>query len=306
MKKIMFLILAVSAFFIVLIYQNNITDNVPVSNSDEIPLYVTKDPQPAPSRLDKKINNADADNENSAQFDESSVINKKDRRLIRTKQEIEEMRAVMEKRELEQSAQSLYSSYSESTLAELAEQGDLMAIKQLHHRVMQEIKDAPRPTGTELTAEYARWQQETVMKMDKYVYEAILYGDRELLGQGARLFQRSLSTGNTEDARATALDELAFYEFTRMRGDVLGGHLRTEGAVRHFERQHGPLQLSDTEKTAIQGRAEQIYNELERKRMDVGLGPFDNTVAEWELKQVEAMRQNTIEVRRIPTDRNSS
>lgn len=291
MKKIVFLISVVTAFFILWIYQKNSTDHTSVTTSSNSFHFAKEDVETAHVRSDKKSANDNADTGISEKNISKPDLSEQPGHLQYSEQDLADRRAWIEKREREESTQRLYSSYEESVLIELADQGDLMAVKQLHHRIQQELIEAPQPTGSEMTAEYMQWQQQTVDKMDKYVYEAILLGDRELLGHGARLFQTYLGAGTGTDARARALDSLAFYEFANMRGDVLLGQVGPEGAIRHFERTHGPLQLSDSEKAAVQSRARQIYDELENKRIELGLEPFDNTVSEWELKRAESMRQ---------------
>lgn len=289
MKKIIFFISVVTAFFILWTYQKSFTDNTPVATPNNHSLSATKGREAAPVSSDKKSLHDDVD----VSTQSVSARGKSEQLLYSplTEQDIEETRAWMEKRELDEYARNLYSSYDESVLTELADQGDVVAIKQLYHRSMQELMDASQVSGAEMTAAYIQWQQQLFDKVDKYVYSAILHGDRESLAHGERLFQRYSGAGFDPDTRAMTLDSLAFYEFANIRGDVMLGHIGTEGATRQFERTHGPLQLSAAEKTAIQNRARQIHDEVENKRIELGLGPFDNSVSAWELKRVELMRQ---------------
>lgn len=287
MKKIVLLLSAVAAVFLFWFYQKITVDDLPFVKSNEAIPIAIHSIQERPPTFEE---NFEAQNAVSAEEAHAWAEYEKYKHLLPTEQDFEDMRVASQKRELEDSAQRLYASYSESMLIDLADQGDLMAIKQLYNRYLHALLNDPKAGGV-VTIESLDRQQQAHDRVEKYLYEAILHGDRELLERGDRLFVTHPDPVNPANARAVTLDNLAFFEFVGMRGKRWESYHRKISVVNVAEMLNGPLNLSEAEKAAIHNRAQQIYDELESKRIELGLGPFDNSVSQWELKSLESYRQ---------------
>jgi hypothetical protein len=77
----------------------------------------------------------------------------------------------------------------------------------------------------------------------------------------------------TEEKSAAAIEVLALYNVAKLRGDRWINITMANSFVRMNN-----IQLSTDDKQKIELRSQEIYNQLQAKRTELGLGDFDNSV----------------------------
>lgn len=156
-----------------------------------------------------------------------------------------------------------YQGYDMETLSRLSDSGD---IKAMH--VM-----ADRATSFD--------------DMKKHLWRAAVYGSTEALIQlGA---SNENSNGSIKELpgdrqREKILEILSYYEVAQMRGDWWGNITSAPSLIERFK-----VDLSENDKQLIRQGAEQVYNNLQAARNDLGLGEFDNSVPDSVIKFYEEM-----------------
>lgn len=162
---------------------------------------------------------------------------------------------------LEQQDEKIYESYDIATLESLSNNGDVRAMTHLAERYAKDFIDKGEPDkGFELR--------------NQLYFKAASYGSTDaLLKLGL-----AANTGTLKSrfqGRELALEALAYYEVAAIRGDRFGKVLLGSLPVRENE-----LALTDADYAYIETRAEEIYQGLQHKRHELGLGEFDNEVPE--------------------------
>lgn len=185
----------------------------------------------------------------------------------------------------------VYPHYSKAILMDLAEQGDLLAIKELVYRYLHGQPEYLEGDSREVTDKNRVLQREWHEQRNKYLYEAILYGDREFLATASPLFSRYVDPADLEENRVVLLEQLGFLEFVGKRGKVMDKYYRATSAVQIYEETYGKLRLTDADKALIRDQAQAIYDGFESKRIEMGLGEFDNSVSDWALGVAETHRR---------------
>ncbi len=138
------------------------------------------------------------------------------------------------------------------------------------------LTDHPAPYDPSLTEEEnLRRSKEHRQKRNRYYELSLIYGDMEILEIAASILPDSYDPRDSAQVRSTALDELAYWEFAAMRGLQAKKYQRVPWVIKKYNhRLDTPLELTKDDKTYIRQKAQTIYNDLEAKRMALGLGPF--------------------------------
>lgn len=150
-----------------------------------------------------------------------------------------------------------YDSYNEETLKNLADNGDLRALS-----VLEKL--------------YSSKNTYEGHKMAQAIREkSAIYGSTDALATlGTVKHSEFMSLPATDEGRTPALIEaLAFYQAAQLRGDSLSYF--TSG--NYLINNNGNL-LTGDDYQKINTRAQEIYSDLESKRIELGLGKFDNSV----------------------------
>lgn len=162
---------------------------------------------------------------------------------------------------LDQQNEKVYESYDTGTLENLANSGDVRAMLQLARRYAEEfIAKGDADKGFELRNEL--------------YFKAAVYGSTGALLQ-LGLAANTGSLKSSKKGRELALEPLAYYEVAAMRGDRLAKLRLSDLSI-----QGNDLILNDADYTYIETRAEEIYQDFQRQRHDLGLGEFDNEIPE--------------------------
>lgn len=178
----------------------------------------------------------------------------------------------------------VYPSYSIETLQGLAAQGDVKAMKELAYRLEQDLHrrtNEPNFTG------YFEMREHVKSAMT----DIVVHGDRAMLDYASIYLVDPAYVSDPLVQREAFLQRLAFYEFIGMRGRYPEKYIGVLDLIRQYETEHGKLDLSVEEKQAIHVKAAEMYAGFETKRMEIGLGPFDNSVSDFLMKHAEQARQ---------------
>lgn len=137
-------------------------------------------------------------------------------------------------------------------------------------------------------------------KLNALYDKAIVYGDKEFLG-----FMPGLSnaTSQISDPRLTpeqkhqaAIDLLAHTEFMGLRGSLKRKYTEQIQAFEIYPEFGFPKTLTEADKQLVREKAKEIYDQYEKQRLELGLGPFDNSVPE-ELSKVYEYERRVYEVK---------
>jgi hypothetical protein len=161
-----------------------------------------------------------------------------------------------------------YADYDMNTLVALSKTGDLRALQ--------------------LMASRAR---STDSRSNLYM-KAAAYGSTSALMSLVGIIRSAsqMSTKKGDDKKPFVMDILAYYEVARLRGDSYGDVIGKQSTLIG----NMDVQVTAEETAAIQVAAKTIYDRLQKKRLELGLGEFDNTVPE-SVKTYYEMRKNDIE-----------
>jgi len=180
-----------------------------------------------------------------------------------------------------------YGTYDISTLESLANSGDVKAMKVLSLRYLELALN--NKISSEQMIEYSE-------KKNHYTSKAIIYGDREMLSLMPELkkeISHLESTGLTpEEKHSTILNVLAHYEFMGLRGSMRDKYDGQRLFFKTYSDSLGlPSSLSEADKNTVRAKAKEIYDAQEKKRIEIGLGPFDNSNSDNVLKAYEMQRE---------------
>ena len=156
-----------------------------------------------------------------------------------------------------------YKNHNEATLRTLANGGDIRALHELADRYIYEKISGPEGYGVEATEEL--------------FWKAAVYGSTEALSRLA-LNKETLDysdTGPERENRKHALEIISLYNTAALRGDEWPNLVNAKDFkfLNH-------INLSDDEKKYIEQRSQEIYNHLLQKRIELGLGDFDDSQPE--------------------------
>ena len=162
---------------------------------------------------------------------------------------------------LEQDNEKIYEGYSIETLESLADEGDIRAMHHLADRYARLYID--------------KGEGDAGLKLKNTTLErAAVHGSTKALMQ-LGIAANSGSLQSKKEGRELLLEPLAYFEVAATRGDrlaksKLSKHVITEGEI----------EITNEDIGYIETRAEEIYQDLQRKRHELGLGDFDNDIPE--------------------------
>jgi hypothetical protein len=151
---------------------------------------------------------------------------------------------------------AMYKTYSQETIEQLAEGGDIKAIYTLV-----DLKVAAGAT-----------QQEVI---DLYMRAAMLGSTQALDWAGLmattdRNMSKFQGPNGDELYKKEMVDALSIYQVALIRGD--------REVMERINDARSQVELTPEDLKYIEKRGAEIYTELEKKRKSIGLGPFDNSV----------------------------
>lgn len=182
-----------------------------------------------------------------------------------------------------------YANYSDEILTGLASSGDVIAMKMLALRYQQQIRNIEDD-------KYPAFRE----KLNSLYNKAIVYGDREFLGfmPGLTESQRRISDPRltAEQKHQAAIDLLAHTEFMGLRGALKQKYTNQIQAYDIYPEFGFPLTITEADKQLVREKAQEIYKQYEKQRLELGLGPFDNSVPE-ELSKVYEYERRVYELK---------
>ncbi len=147
-----------------------------------------------------------------------------------------------------------YQHYSEETLRQLAEGGDIHAMVEYGYEMMR------RPGGMPLGEEW--------------FINAMVHGSLDAFLHMSIFVRRHMEHAETpEQMRGHALESLAWYEAAALRGNKELGLTGSTNFIRSND-----IRLSPQDVQWLQARAQEIYRDLVARRAAAGLDEFDNSV----------------------------
>lgn len=152
-----------------------------------------------------------------------------------------------------------YSSYNEETLKKLADGGDIRAMDALGKLYLD-------------TAHAADYGLNAAIPL---YTKAAIYGSTDALQSlGVSKEIRGYLRADTDEARKVeALEVLSIYNVSALRGDKFPNDTVAAAFI-----SNNSIVLTEADQQKINERSLQIYNDLQQKRRDLGLGDFDNSV----------------------------
>ena len=127
---------------------------------------------------------------------------------------------------------------------------------------------------------------ETIAESNGILFNAAIHGSTGALSQIALSLETEFDLVNksVEERKPYVMESLAYYEAAQLRGDWWGNILAGESLLKRY-----PTDLSALDKSEIQKRAQEIYDDLQQRRTQMGLGNFDNSVPDEVIKFYEEM-----------------
>jgi hypothetical protein len=167
-----------------------------------------------------------------------------------------------------------YKNYDELTLRKLADTGDIRALHALADLYIDDEHFGLEGYGLEAT--------------NDLFWKAAAYGSTEALYQLALNMEtlKYSSTGPELENRKYVLEILSLYNTAALRGDEMP-NLVSAKAFKFLNH----INLSSEEKRFIEQRSQEIYNQLLQKRIELGLGNFDNSQPESVKKYFARLRE---------------
>lgn len=171
-----------------------------------------------------------------------------------------------------------YKNYDESTLRKLADAGDIRALHALADLYIDDAHFGLEGYGLEAT--------------NDLFWKAATYGSTEALYHLALNMETMnySSTGPEPENRKHALEILSLYNTAALRGDEMP-NLVSAKDFKFFNH----IKISEDEKIYIEQRSQEIYNQLLQKRIELGLGNFDNS-------QPESVKKYFARLRTVESD----
>lgn len=161
--------------------------------------------------------------------------------------------------------QAIYRDYERATLEGMAKNGDTLALNELATRLINE--------GAREQAKEALWT-------------AVVLGDSAALLNLSSLSERYASVEETIEVRKAVdrqgkLESLAVARVAAIRGDIAMSKLAINSVKTRYQVSYNEaLELTQDELDLIKDRAAEIYQNLQAKRTELGLGDFDNSTPE--------------------------
>ena len=167
-----------------------------------------------------------------------------------------------------------YKNYDELTLKKLADSGDIRALHALADLYIDDEHFGLEGYGLEAT--------------NDLFWKAAVYGSTEALNRLALNMQvvKYSNDGPELENRKHALEILSLYNVAALRGDELP-NIANASDFKFLNH----INLSDDENNFIERRSWDIYNHLLQRRVELGLGNFDNSQPESVKKYFINMRE---------------
>lgn len=155
-----------------------------------------------------------------------------------------------------------YKNYDIETLRKLSASGDIRAMHLLADKA------------------------ESISESNGILFNAAIYGSTGALSQIGLSLETEFDIGNksAEERKPYVMESLAYYEAAQLRGDWWGNIQAGDSLLKRY-----PTDLSAFDKNEIQKRAKEIYDDLQQRRNQLGLGDFDNSVPDEVIKFYEEM-----------------
>ncbi len=157
-----------------------------------------------------------------------------------------------------------YGSYSDEILIALAKNNDLRAIMFLADKAIK----APNKDLAYKPEEI----EKRIAKANAYWTLGAALGSTTALDYIALYMNRGL---DAPEARPVVLNIMAIYKTIEMRGDMD----LSKSSREHFVRERSVV-LTQEEQQFVKDQANVIYQDLENRRRELGLGEFDNSMSE--------------------------
>jgi len=201
---------------------------------------------------------------------------------------------LMEMLGAEEMPTTVYESYSDSLLEDLAEAGDLRAMRTLSLRLRRRNLDA---SADDYSIELSRKAEQ--LDRRRLVFGSLSSTALPTSEKNTKFFEaRRASPDHVDDkARDAILDLLARYQFLELRGAPISRDREMATFMKTHEDYLKNYQFTEEDKAEIRRRAQEFYDELEQERLALGLGPFENNIDKGELAYREIFRQNMAEGR---------
>jgi hypothetical protein len=148
-----------------------------------------------------------------------------------------------------------YKAYDLETLERLAETGDLKAMSALSWLYLSNER-------------YGR--PDSLVKYENILHRAAVYGSTAAFGKLSR-FSINLEPGTGAVKYEDLIEGFAWAHVATLRGDMLPSNSAlVHAGIHQFE-------FTDKAAAQIKNRAHELYNQLEKQRIEMGLGKFDNS-----------------------------
>lgn len=127
---------------------------------------------------------------------------------------------------------------------------------------------------------------ESIAESNGILFNAAIHGSTgALMRIGSSLeTEFDIENKSVEERRPYIVESLAYYEAAQLRGDWWGNISDRDSLLKRY-----PIDLSAVDKSHIQKRAQEIYDDLQQRRTQMGLGDFDNSVPDEVIKFYEEM-----------------
>lgn len=154
-----------------------------------------------------------------------------------------------------------YTTYDDSVLAQLGENGDLRALHVLADRA------------------------KNIKEFRSILQTAAVFGSTEALVRlGAINEAEDLGNMKSEERKEKIIQALSYYDAAQLRGDWWGNIVRGQNLQKRYSHE-----LNEQDKIIIQENAKAIYDQAQSERHTRGLGNFDNEVPDSVIKFYEEM-----------------
>ncbi|WP_323814128.1 hypothetical protein [Cellvibrio sp. NN19] len=155
-----------------------------------------------------------------------------------------------------------YQNYDLATLQTLSAQGDIRAMHLLAKKA------------------------DNIAASNGILLNAAIHGSTGALSEIGLSLETEFDVRNksAEDRKPYVMESLAYYEAAQLRGDWWGNISYSDSLLNRY-----PMDLTDFDKSQIQKRAQEIYDDLQQRRTQLGLGDFDNSVPDEVIKFYEEM-----------------